>query len=48
MVQAGIATKNIQLKVADNTTMQAYVARPAYQRIAARQAWALTLELLRS
>ncbi len=29
MVQAGIAAKNVQLKVADNTTMQAYVARPA-------------------
>ena len=28
MVQAGIATGNVQLKVADNTTMQAYVARP--------------------
>ncbi len=28
MVQAGIATGNVQLEVADNTTMQAYVARP--------------------
>ena len=29
MAQAGITAKNVQLKVADNTTMQAYVARPA-------------------
>jgi len=28
MAQAGTATEKVQLKVADNTTMQAYVARP--------------------
>ena len=84
MPQARIATEKVPLKVADNTTMQAYVARPlsggraviealdaqrkiyvnvvfsnaddaffcdkrpAYEPIAARQAWRLTLEFLRS
>jgi hypothetical protein len=57
MNQTTITKEKLELAVADGTMMSAYVAYPrahhgderaAYEPSSARQAWALTLEFLRS